>query len=350
MSSLLGMEDAMRFLKNTREYLTPVLTESQFLSKGMLTPEEFVIAGDHLIRTSPSWSWESGEPSKIRPYLPPNKQYLVTRGVPSFRRISALEVDSFIDENIFLNQEEEGAGGGKEGGEEGGGETKKVEEEWFYTHSGNTTSSSSAPPAAAASSQQQAPPAPTSSSNKEEEYLDMEDESLTLDEVTQGISHLKASGSGEATPGNDNLLKVRRYDVSLTYDNYYRTPRVWLFGYDENNGSPLEPTAIFEDVMTDYAKRTVTIDPHPHLSKPHGKILSHSLDPFLIVLPHSPPPLPLFFSFSSFYPPLSSRSGYDKHHFSSDGVWHHPYSGAISANLPQVYSVCGADYRIRLHR
>jgi len=33
------MEDAVRFFKNTREYLTPVLTESAFLDKGMLTPE-----------------------------------------------------------------------------------------------------------------------------------------------------------------------------------------------------------------------------------------------------------------------------------------------------------------------
>jgi len=57
--------------------------------------------------------------------------------------------------------------------------------------------------------------------------------------------------------------------LSITYDNYYRTPRVWLFGYDEN-GSVLKPEAIFDDIMTDYAKKTVTIDPHPHLSRPHG--------------------------------------------------------------------------------
>jgi hypothetical protein len=31
---------AVRFFKNAREYLTPVLQESAFLEKGMLTPEE----------------------------------------------------------------------------------------------------------------------------------------------------------------------------------------------------------------------------------------------------------------------------------------------------------------------
>jgi ubiquitin-like-conjugating enzyme ATG3 len=99
----------------------------------------------------------------------------------------------------------------------------------------------------------------------------MEDESLALDEATQSISNLKMDSSTSNSNNNyNNILRVRRYDVSISYDNYYRTPRIWLFGYDEN-GSPLEPTAIFEDVMTDYAKRTVTIDPHPHLSRPNGK-------------------------------------------------------------------------------
>lgn len=26
----------------------------------------------------------------------------------------------------------------------------------------------------------------------------------------------------------------RRYDISMTYDVYYQTPRLWLTGYDEN--------------------------------------------------------------------------------------------------------------------
>ena len=236
--SSFGVEEAVRLFRDTREYLTPVLKESAFLDKGMLTPEEFVQAGDHLIRTSPSWSWESGEASKLRNYLPPNKQYLITRGVPSYRRISSLEVDSFVEENVFL------------------GENEKGDEEWFHTHDIRNSGADSTSKAET-----------VTSNNKEDEYLDMEDESLALDEATQKLSlEMNQKGGGD----NSNVMKVRRYDVSITYDNYYRTPRIWLFGYDEN-GSPLEPVAIFEDVMTDYAKRTVTIDPHPHLSKPHGK-------------------------------------------------------------------------------
>ena len=29
------------------------------------------------------------------------------------------------------------------------------------------------------------------------------------------------------------VLQTRTYDLNITYDNYYRTPRLWLFGYDE---------------------------------------------------------------------------------------------------------------------
>ena len=46
----------------------------------MLTPDEFVKAGDHLIRTCPSWQWQTGDVAKRRPYLPLDKQYLITKG------------------------------------------------------------------------------------------------------------------------------------------------------------------------------------------------------------------------------------------------------------------------------
>lgn len=30
-----------------------------------------------------------------------------------------------------------------------------------------------------------------------------------------------------------NIVKSRSYDLYITYDAYYRTPRFWLYGYDE---------------------------------------------------------------------------------------------------------------------
>lgn len=43
--------------------------------------------------------------------------------------------------------------------------------------------------------------------------------------------HFNIHSAIEVTKGN--LLQVRTYDVMITYDKYYQTPRVWLLGYDE---------------------------------------------------------------------------------------------------------------------
>lgn len=31
------------------------------------------------VHTCPTWSWEAGDPKKARPFLPPGKQFLITR-------------------------------------------------------------------------------------------------------------------------------------------------------------------------------------------------------------------------------------------------------------------------------
>lgn len=85
-----------------------------------------------------------------------------------------------------------------------------------------------------------------------------EEENLVDDKAALKSSYLVAT-----EPMDDAILRTRTYDISITYDKYYQTPRVWLFGYDENN-CPLVEDAIFEDIMQDYAKRTVTMEPHPH--------------------------------------------------------------------------------------
>lgn len=43
------------------------------------------------------------------------------------------------------------------------------------------------------------------------------------------------------------ILRTRTYDLNITYDNFYRTPRLWLFGYDERQ-RPLSEDDTYEDV------------------------------------------------------------------------------------------------------
>ncbi len=47
-----------------------------------------------------------------------------------------------------------------------------------------------------------------------------------------GLSSFHASPS-QVEVAKGNLLQVRTYDVMITYDKYYQTPRIWLLGYDE---------------------------------------------------------------------------------------------------------------------
>lgn len=49
------------------------LKETKFLEKGLLTPEEFVIAGDNLVHKCATWQWASGDQKSIDKYLPADK-------------------------------------------------------------------------------------------------------------------------------------------------------------------------------------------------------------------------------------------------------------------------------------
>ena len=117
-----------------------------------------------------------------------------------------------------------------------------------------------------------------SAPEEEDEYADMEefeDEGVMEDEAaipTTG-TNIQTTSTDPTSSDSSNIMKVRTYDLSITYDKYYQTPRVWIIGYASADSSqPLTSAQMFEDVMSDYANRTVTIDPHPHISGPHASI------------------------------------------------------------------------------
>jgi ubiquitin-like-conjugating enzyme ATG3 len=84
-------EKANKTLINAHNAAFGPLTSSKFLAEGVLTPEEFLQAGDLLVYKCPTWSWEGGDPTKAVPYLPKDKQFLMTRKVPCLMRASALQ-------------------------------------------------------------------------------------------------------------------------------------------------------------------------------------------------------------------------------------------------------------------
>ncbi|KAI0929952.1 hypothetical protein AcV5_006783 [Taiwanofungus camphoratus] len=261
-----------------RDYLSPVLKESKFKEHGRITPEEFVAAGDFLAYKFPVWSWEKGDSSKARDYLPTDKQYLVTHGVPCLRRATALAyTDADEDAERLLSFGDLSSTGNEA-------------DEWVETHAGRVSAHDSvANPAnideipdvdeaagedAVASALGNMSLSGTNGGSAADipdmdEIPDMEEEDLEAGE-DEATAAPKASAltartidASEVEVAKGNLLQVRTYDVMITYDKYYQTPRIWLIGYDEN-GTPLTPSQIFQDVSADHAFKTVTIDPFPH--------------------------------------------------------------------------------------
>ncbi|GLB37000.1 putative autophagy-related protein 3 [Lyophyllum shimeji] len=247
-----------------RDYLSPVLKESKFKEHGRITPEEFVAAGEFLVYKFPVWSWEKGDASKARDFLPADKQYLVTRGVPCLRRATSLAyTDADEDAERLLNF--------------GDSSTSGEADEWVETHAGRKSHADSAPGVIddipdLDGEQELASGVNALSlgSGGAEETPNLDDipdmEEDDLEEKDEATATSKPSGVVDASNievAKGNLLQVRTYDVMITYDKYYQTPRVWLIGYDEH-GKPLTPSEIFQDISADHAHKTVTIEPFLH--------------------------------------------------------------------------------------
>lgn len=70
-----------------------------------------------------------------------------------------------------------------------------------------------------------------------DEIPDMEEDDLEggIDDAAAAPSTTVGVSSATDDESKTNLLQVRTYDVMITYDKHYQTPRIWLFGYDEVN-------------------------------------------------------------------------------------------------------------------
>lgn len=268
-------------LRKAREWATPTLKESAFLSRGVLTPEEFVKAGDELVYKCPTWSWETGDRKKVKNYLPLDKQYLVTRNVPCPIRASAMENSVTMNNEDTANIEDECDG-----------------EEWLVSHivspqdqqkridktieeefdildkAGETVESTTDIEESLTKAKIGGREDVNNDEDEDDEFADMEefeDDNVIEDEAATNTE--LTDSRFKNNKGDDNLVKVRTYDLSITYDKYYQTPRVWMMGYSSADSSqPLTGPEMMQDVMTDYANRTVTIDPHPHVAVSQASI------------------------------------------------------------------------------
>uniref|UniRef100_A0A1I8GES2 Ubiquitin-like-conjugating enzyme ATG3 n=2 Tax=Macrostomum lignano TaxID=282301 RepID=A0A1I8GES2_9PLAT len=264
------------------EYMTPVLRESKFKETGVLTPEEFVAAGDFLVHHCPTWQWSAGDASRTKPHLPPEKQFLITRNVPCYRRVAQMDchdrsLEKVVDEadpdggwvdTHYFAQEGGAAGGSSGGGASGvGGLADRVQD--------MSMDEAAAAPAGAAGRAEDAGGDDEDDDN--EEAVDMEafaNSGMLEDDAVVMTAGGAEAGSGAAGAGSDSgacgdqsIVQTRTYDLHITYDKYYQTPRMWLVGYSEQ-GAPLSVDQMYADFSQDHAKKTVTMETQPHLTGP----------------------------------------------------------------------------------
>jgi ubiquitin-like-conjugating enzyme ATG3 len=268
---------AMGYFWKTREMLTPTLKQSAFLSKGILTPVEFVRAGDELVYRCPTWSWCAGGIGP-KSYLPPDKQFLITRNVPCRDRVSTLEQstidmllheqneiaadsDPFMDDWLVSSKPNHHQESNSKHHLYFEDDFDVLDEDGEVIHSGKTHLND-----VEIELQKER--------DDNEEYADMadfEDTDVLVDDDCAGMAHRSHESCTVALDSDNHIVKVRTYDLSITYDNYYRTPRIWMTGKSAS-GHPLTAKETMEDVVTDYANKTVTMEAHPHISGPHASI------------------------------------------------------------------------------
>lgn len=211
-------------ISSLREYITPVSKDSQYSKNGTITPDEFVTAGNYLADKFITWSWNSTDREvsegnlRTRTFLPKEKQFLVTRKVVCYKRCADLtkseevsgydEAEEFdAENNVWIIK------------------TGSKEEKTKDTLQQNDTT-------------------------KDESGYAFEEEELEVDDDDSIVSN------------SEDAINRRYYDVYILYSTSYRVPKLYLVGYN-NEGQPLTPKQMLEDVSPEYRKKTVTIEDLP---------------------------------------------------------------------------------------
>nr|KAG5701454.1 hypothetical protein BaRGS_032786 [Batillaria attramentaria] len=67
----------------------------------------------------------------------------------------------------------------------------------------------------------------------QEKVIEEEDDDGGWSALVMEQSPASETAVDGAAGGESGIIQTRTYDLHITYDKYYQTPRLWLMGYDE---------------------------------------------------------------------------------------------------------------------
>lgn len=171
----------------------------------------------------------------MRDFLPPDKQFLVTKHVASHVRAQSTSAEY-------------------NGGSTAGDAEAEDEDGWTLSYgsgqgSKGTTSQSTTRPSSA----------PADDDDDADSIFDIDE----MEDEMEDAGYLVRDSAAASADGN-TTLPDRSYNLYITYSTSYRVPKMYLSGFNAS-GSPLSPQEMFEDIVSEYKDKTVTIETAPFL-------------------------------------------------------------------------------------
>ena len=166
--------------------------------------------------------WRSCDAKHFDDNFPQDKQFLITERVPCQKRIAEVESAASAIQEIALED------GWFEARPPDAGEAGQVQD----MDAGDDIDDMDMGGTGGAAQQD------------DDEVVDMDDDIADMDDdmaqmdanpaaETDNIFATEEFKTAEPVGHNSATLRVRQYDLSITYDYYHRTPRLWLQGYSE---------------------------------------------------------------------------------------------------------------------
>lgn len=239
-----------QFMLLTMDAHGSVATVSTFQKTGKLTPDEFVAAGDFLVENFKTWSWGAGLPEKRRPHLPADKQFLQEFNVPCIPIASGST--GGMDEEMTDGD-----------GEDAWVNTGKSDDAEPVTELHHEVAAMQITTASGGGIPLSEPSVPADDDD-DEDVPDIDEFNYDAAGVADVDPAALLPAAAMAAGSDEAVVATRTYDITITYDVHYATPRVWLFGYDSKH-SPLKAGEWRQDFSPEHVDKTVTHEQHPHL-------------------------------------------------------------------------------------